>query len=78
MRFYKLKTSIFIILCSLFDISFSQAPEVEWEHLYCDGASFEFEYTSDDGIIAISSGSGMYCEKNEIGAGGDDYWVIKM
>ncbi len=71
--------NLFLFSFFLVPFSFSQAPEVEWEHLYCDGASFEFEFTADGGIIAITTGSnGSDCEKTEFGMGGDDYWVIKM
>ncbi|MBK7442830.1 MAG: T9SS type A sorting domain-containing protein [Bacteroidetes bacterium] len=74
--------NLFIFLLSLFLIpcSFAQAPDIEWENLFCDGEyEVSFVLTPDGGAVVITSTFAPICnEKNETGNGGLDYWIYKI
>jgi hypothetical protein len=80
----KIFTSIFIISCSLFNISicFSQAPEIEWENSI-GGNGFDgyasARQTPDGGyIIGGISQSNISADKAENNIGGNDFWILKL
>lgn len=82
----KIFTSIFIISCSLFNISicFSQAPEIAWQNTIGGSGNdyfMDMKPTFDGGfILGGYSQSGMSGDKSEnvIGAGSSDYWIVKI
>lgn len=77
-----MKNRVFLISVSLFFASpcFTQTPEIEWEHLFCDGNyDVSFVLTPDGGAVVLTTSDPGICnEKNETGSGGLDYWIFKI
>ena len=75
------KISVFVFMLVLHAKMFAQAPEIAWEHLYCDGAYVWPKVVlmpDGDVVMATSAYSLITCEKDEVGIGGLDYWIIRI
>ncbi len=76
------KYSLLTFVLFLPNISFSQAPEIEWQNTI--GGTLtdnlqSIQQTIDNGyILGGYSNSTNTGDKNEVGNGGEDYWVIKL
>jgi|GEM_PF-4569773 len=47
---------IFLLSLSLIPCSFAQAPDIEWENLFCDGEyDVSFVLTPDGGAVIFTS-----------------------
>lgn len=76
------KYSLLTFVLFLPNISFSQAPEIEWQNTIGGTLTDNLQaiqQTIDNGyILGGYSNSTNTGDKNEVGNGGDDYWVIKL
>lgn len=62
--------SVFVIILVLHVKMFGQAPQIAWEHLYCDGAYVSPKVVlmpDGDVVMAASAYSLISCEKDEVG-----------
>ena len=76
-----IKCSSVILLLAFPVMLNAQAPIINWEHLFCDGAYAAPEIVlMDDGgaVIGTSTYSIISCEKTEAGHGGLDYWIFRV
>lgn len=71
--FMKHLSSFFFFHCSIVILGVAQAPEIAWEHLYCDASNTSYDdgsfaLTPDGGAVMVAVAyNGMECEKNEFG-----------
>lgn len=77
-----MKNILFISILIFSKISFTQAPEIEWDNTIGGGATddiYSIDLTMDGGyIIAGSSGSNIFADKTEPNIGLLDYWIVKL
>ncbi|MFZ1592381.1 MAG: hypothetical protein WAT27_09870, partial [Chitinophagales bacterium] len=78
-------TTFLFVQLTIMQLVVAQAPEIAWEHLYCDASNTSnddgyFALTPDGGAVMVSVAyNGMECgDKNEFGNGAEDFWVVKV